>query len=49
VIGLRVGSYLLSGFFLLAVGYWAWSSRPANGEEPALRRPEPDAAPSRAG
>jgi hypothetical protein len=47
-IGLRVGSYLLSGFFLLAVGYWAWSSRPADDGD-APRRAEPDAAPSRAG
>ena len=30
-VGLRVGSYLLSGFFLLAVGYWAWTAR--SGEE----------------
>jgi uncharacterized membrane protein len=49
VIGLRVGSYLLSGFFLLAVGYWAWSARPASDEERGHRRPEPDTAPSRAG
>lgn len=49
-IGLRVGSYLLSGFFLLAVGYWAWTSR-RGGEagEPRASDGDPDAAPSRAG
>jgi uncharacterized membrane protein len=48
-IGLRVGSYLLSGFFLLAVGYWAWSSRPPEDRVRTRGGTEPDAAPSRAG
>jgi uncharacterized membrane protein len=48
-IGLRVGSYLLSGFFLLAVGYWAWSAGASDDRVPTRRESEPDAAPSRAG
>ncbi|HEX6059172.1 MAG TPA: DUF2339 domain-containing protein [Gemmatimonadaceae bacterium] len=44
-IGLRVGSYLLSGFFLLAVGYWAWTAR--SGEEEGA--PDPSDAPAPAG
>ena len=49
-IGLRVGAYLLSGFFLLAVGYWAWTVR--RGEEEAegpAAGAKPAAVPSRAG
>ena len=46
-VGLRVGSYLLSGFFLLAVGYWAWTARRGEeAESPAGGGP--DAAPSHA-
>jgi hypothetical protein len=46
-VGLRVGSYLLSGFFLLAVGYWAWSSRRDEAPDGAAPRPSgPGGAPS---
>ena len=44
-IGLRVGAYLLSGFFLLAVGYWAWTARrDDDGSDPRVSEGEPDAA-----